>query len=74
MYTAVKGGQWMKVMRTGEGFQLLAPRKIGLPLCGKCTPSAFGISPYRKATHYDLRVAGAPTNRVRCHPTGGDKS
>lgn len=26
-------------------------------LCGKCTPSAFGISPYGKATHDDLRVA-----------------
>jgi hypothetical protein len=27
------------------------------PLRGKCTPSAFGSSPYGKATHYDLCVA-----------------
>ena len=45
----------------------------GQPLCGKCTPSAFGISPCGKATHNDLRVAIAPSNHVRCHPKVGDK-
>lgn len=34
------------------------------------SPAAPAL-PYGKATHYDLCVAGAPTNRVRCHPGGG---
>ncbi len=35
------------------------------PLPGKCTPSAFGISSYGKATHDDLSVASLL--RYGCH-------